>query len=311
MRTTPIITIIRKYGLTSKRLNPKNRIKYEDAIKMVTQYENSELKIADVLDNARKPSHNNCHCGLPSCGQRIRYEYILKSKNDPDSKELVAGSTCVWPTLGLSELEKKDFFKLDQAIRDHYALLDWKDKNPDVVDALNRLRENDISYYKAFWQEIETAPLLDEDTEFIKSVKVDEVIAKKQYQEKFRRVSTDLYEKAMTYLDELEQFYRNDRFVISLCRQARSGRRLSGDQFRWFKVKINQMWYEKKIKGTDSDIYNTCETYLKDVFEKNNFTYIYDLNAIERVESDIKQGDDKCVKWAWSLYKVKKAIVTQ
>lgn len=311
MRTTPIIDIIRRYGLTSKRLNPRNRIKYEDAVKMVTQYENSELKIADVLDNTRKPSHNNCHCGLPGCGQKIRYEYILKSKSDPDAKELVAGSTCVWPTLGMSEIEKKDFFKMDQAIRDHYALLDWKDKNQDVLEKLEVLKENNITYFKAFWQEVESCPLLDEDAEFIRKVNVDEEVAKVRYTEKFRNVDNVTYRKAVSYIDELLAFYPEDKFVSSICYTAKRGRRLTGNQFRWLKVLVNRMWYDKNVKGTARDIYNTCEDYLQEVFSRNNFSSVSDMVAIAKVEEDVTRMGDKNIRWAWNLYKVKKAIITQ
>jgi hypothetical protein len=176
MRTKPIIEIIRKYGLTSKRLNPKNRIKYEDAVKAVKQYSTSKLEIKRVLDNTREASHNNCHCGLPGCGQRIRYEYILEDKES--KQNIVAGSTCVWPTLGLSELQAKEFFKYDEAIRSYYLLKDWREANPDVVAKLDKLKEINAVYYKAFWEEIESAPLLKEDTEFIKSVDVDKEVEK-------------------------------------------------------------------------------------------------------------------------------------
>lgn len=278
---------------------------------MVTQYENSELRIDEVLDNTRKTSHNNCHCGLPGCGQKIRYEYILKSKTDPEANELVAGSTCVWPTLGLSELEKKDFFKMDAAIRDHYALLDWKDEHQDVLDKLEVLKQNNVTYFKAFWQEVETAPLLDEDTEYIRKVNVEEEVAKVKYAEKFRNIDWETYRKAVSYVDELRAFYPNDSFVQDICRVARSGRRLSGNQFRWLKVLVNRMWYDSKVKGTDRDIYNTCEDYLTEVFDRNNFTSHSDLVAVARVEEDVVRTNDRNIRWAWNLYKVKKAIITQ
>lgn len=310
MRTTPIITIIRKYGLTSKRLNPKNRIKYEDALRLVKQYENSELKIDSVIDNTRKPTHNGCHCGLPGCGQRIRYEYILKSKDAGNDTELVAGSTCVWPTLGMSELQKKEFFKLDTAIRDHYALLDWKDANKDVVDKLERLKAIKANYYKAFWEEIETAPLLDEDTEFIKGVDLAKEEEKAYYKEKFENLEKEAYNKAVAYIPELRSYYKTNTFAQSLCSAVEAGRKLTGNQFRWLKVLINRMWFDNNVKGTAYDFSNTCEDMLKAVF--SNAGYVEgsaNFDAIDTIEGLVSGANDKNLKMAWIAYKCKKAIV--
>jgi hypothetical protein len=309
MRTTPIITIIRKYGLSSKRLSKKSRIKYEDAVNTILQYENSELKISEVLDNTRKASHNNCHCGLPGCGQRIRYEYILKSKVQESDSEIVAGSTCVWPTLGFSELQKKEFFKLDSVIRDHYALLDWKDNNKDVVEKLYQLKSNDISYYKAFWEEIETAPLLPEDTDYIRNVDVDKEIEKKQYREEYKTLSTDDYNKAVAYSDELKVYYKGNNFVESICAQIDDNHRLTAGQFRWLKVLINRMWFNKNIKGTNKDFSANCDQILESVFTNNNYKGTSDFEAIDAINAYIKNTKDITLTYAWYAYKCKNAIV--
>lgn len=310
MRTVSIISIIRKYGLSSKRLSKKNKIKYEDAVNMVLKYENSELKISEVLDNTRKHSHNNCHCGLPGCGQRIRYEYILVPKTETThDHEIVAGSTCVWPTLGFSELQKKEFFKLDSVIRDHYALLDWKDNNQDVVDKLNTLKANDITYFKAFWEEIETAPLLPEDTDYIRNVDVDKEVEKKHYREEFKRLSDNDYNKAVSYSDELKDYYKGNKFAESLCAQVDANRKLTAGQFRWLKVLINRMWFDKNIKGTNKDLSSNCEALLEDTFRKNDYKGTSDFEAIDAIESYIKGANNNTLTYAWYAYKCKNAIV--
>ena len=308
MRTTPIVTIIRKYGLTSKRLNPKNRIKYEDAIKSLEAYQNSSLKIGKVLDNTRQKTHNNCHCGIPGCGQRIRYEYLLVPKNDENGPELVAGSTCVWPTLGLSEVQRKDFLKADTIIRDHYALLDWKDNNPEVLERLEKLRENNVVQYKAFWEEIEFAPLLDEDKEYILKLDIQGEIAKVKYQEYLNNVSREEYDKAVSYVPELRDYYKDNFFAQNLCFRAERRLKLSGNQFRWLKVLINRMWFDKNIKGTSKDMSSTCDTILKDMFDFVGYTGDVDLEKIHKLSKMIKNECPE-VQYAWMAYKCKNAIV--
>lgn len=312
MRTKPIIEIIRRYGLTSKRLNPKNRIKYEEALAIIKKYESSSLYIKDVIDNTRGHSHNNCHCGIPGCGQKIRYEYILAPKDEDYSpeNEIVAGSTCVWPTLGMGELQKKEFFKLDSVIRDHYALLDWKEAHADIVEKLNRLKEVEIPYFRPFWQEIETAPLLQEDTDFIAGVDADAEIEKAEYNRRMKQVSNEEYEKARAYIPELREFYKDDHFVISLCDRAETlfHRRLTGNQYRWLKVSINRMWFAKNIKGTACDLTSKCVEIMTPLLERLNFKSS-DFESIFRVEDFVKEANDKELKWAWVAYKCQKAIV--
>lgn len=309
MRTTPIIQIIRKYGLTSKRLNPKNRIKYEEAVALIKQYESSDLKIKDVIDNTRANSHNNCHCGIPGCGQHIRYEYILVSKDGSSDKEIVAGSTCVWPTLGMSELTKKEFMKLDTAVREHYALLDWREANKEVVDKLKSLKDHDITYYRAFWQEIEVSPLTKEDTDFIRSVDVDKEIEKAEYSRKMREVSKEEYDKVMSYIPELREFYKKDDFVMSLCNAAEGPHKISGNQYRWMKVMINRMWFTKNVKGTPNDLTSDCEDIMKSVLDMMDFNKS-DLRSVNMVNDYVYSTGDITLKWAWVAYKCKNAIVS-
>lgn len=306
MRTVPIITIIRKYGLTSKRLSPKNRIKYEDAVKAVKQYSTSKLEIKEVIDNTRTHSHNGCHCGLPGCGQKIRYEYILENKDN--NEELVAGSTCVWPTLGLSELQAKDFFKYDEVIRNHYQLADWAEQNRDVVEKLIKLKDNNVTYFKAFWEEIEDAPLLDEDTEYIRNLDVDKEIEKVLYKEKFRNISNSDYDRAVSYLPELLDHFKNNNMLMSFDTVVSSGRRLTGNQFRWLKIMVNKMWYDNKVKGTSLDTMNTCEKILEPIFTKAGGMSTTDFNKIDYIEV-LMETEPKEMRMAWNLYKIKYAIV--
>lgn len=308
MRTVAIIDIIKRYGLSSKRLSPKSRIKYEDAVKAVKQYSTSKLEIKEVLDNSRVKSHNGCHCGLPGCGQRIRYEYILEDK---DSKqELVAGSTCVWPTLGLSELQAKDFMKYDEVIRNHYQLKDWMEANKDVVEKLNKLKDNNVTYFKAFWEEIEDAPLLDKDTEYIRSINEIKEIEKVLYREKFRVIADKEYNKAVSYLPDLLDHYKNNNMLKNFNDQVQSGKRLTANQFRWLKIMANRMWYATKVEGTEYDIMDKCEDILDPIFKSiDGGISTIDFDKINEAEEMVKREDSRELKLAWNLYKIKYDIV--
>lgn len=313
MRSTPIVEIIRKYGLNSKRLNPKNRIKYEDAVKLVKQYDSSDLRIDDVIDNTRKNSHNHCHCGIPGCGQKIRYEYILVPKGDYEGtdKEIVAGSTCVWPTLGMSELTKKEFLKLDSVIRNHYELLDWMDNNKDVVEKLNKLKENEVFAFRAFWQEIESSPLLKEDTEYIRNLDIDKELDRVMFNKVLSKISDDEHKKIMSYMDELESYYSDNNFVLNICRRVKHYPyfKVTGNQFRWIKVSINRMWYDKNIKGTANDLYDTCESVMQPILDRFGYNGRCDFDAIKGIDEYVN-NTDKSMKYAWVAYKCKNAVIS-
>lgn len=314
MRTTSIISIIRKYGLSSKRLNTKNRIKYEDAIKGLKGYESAELKIADIIDNTLTPRRSVSHkCQIPGCNHNIRYEYILENKMSGD--RIVAGSTCVWPTLGFSELEKKEFKRFEKALKDYHDMLTWKEENKDVVDKLMKLKEADMKYYKAFWKEIESCRLTDEDTEFIRSLNVDDLIRRRNEKarkvEELRRMTVEQrkkkeeeYEKILEGLQKLLKRCPDSRFYKSLDNSVKAGYRLSDRQIACIKNDCNKVWYEDNIKGTDKDIIKECDNILKPILMKYGYRGNNDEESIRRVNESIS-SEDNTMRLAWSLYKVK------
>lgn len=320
MRTTSIISIIRKYGLNSKRLNPKNRIKYTDAIKALKGFENADLAIQDVIDNQRFPQHSHStHCQVPGCGMHIRYEYILKNKGD--SSELVAGSTCVWALLGLSELEIKQFKGLENAIKEYHMLEDWKALNPDVVDKLNQMKTEGINRFRPFWMEIEFSRLTDEDTDYIRKVDLSAlinpkpVVANPTVAEVVNQVTKNS-PKVIQSLEILSDRYPNNLFYKSLKQQVERGKTLSYKQERAIKVSANKMWYYSKIKGTSQDCWSTCEDIVIPLVNEmivkleNKYTVEYYLNHLTALVSHyFKNNLSADELQAWNVFKVKNTLV--
>jgi hypothetical protein len=317
MRTTPIITIIKRYGLTSKRLNPKNRIKYEDAINGLKGYENSELKIADVIDNVRFPHKSiSCNCQIPGCNHKIRYEYVLEDKKTKE--QLVAGSTCVWPTLGLSELQKKDFLKFEKAVKEYHDMLAWKDENPDVVEKLALLEKEGFTYYRPFWNEIQHCRLTDMDTDYIRNTDVNKMIQqreeRKQREEAIRkereereRQYRESYNKVLKGLESLTQAYPENAFYSSLARRVDLGVRLSDSQQRYIKIGCNKLWYETNVKGKAIDCWDTVEDILKDTL--SNMNYLFPSEAeVARINKEM-ETEERQIRFAWTVYKVKHELV--
>lgn len=328
MRTVPIIQIIRRYGLTSKRLNPKNRIRYEDAISTLKGMNGTDFEIESVIDNDWEPNKSiSHHCQIPGCGQCIRYEYVLKDKRD-EKKKLVVGSTCVWPTLGLGELGKKEFQTLDKAVREHGLMVSWRAENQDVVEKLNRLKSENLTYFRAFWEEIEYSRLMDEDAEFIRSVDVDKEIQKrdeairrkKERQERRRNmyrsysspstapISDAEYEKVLRCLKVLASENPRNRFYANLLSTSEKFH-LTANQIFCIKKDANYRWYVKNIKGTDKDCYDTCQDVIDPIITGWNIGF----NPREKDKVDEANARFSCesedIKMAWKLYKIKNVIV--
>lgn len=327
MRTVPIFKIIQRYGLTSRRLSPKNRIKYEDAINSLKGYENADMAIDEVIDNCWKPNKSISHnCQIPGCGQRIRYEYVLKDKRS--AKKIVVGSTCVWPTLGFSELDKKQFDSLDKAVREHGLLVTWKAENPDIVDKLNTLRAENLVYFRAFWEEIEYCRLTDEDTEFIRNVDVQAEINKRNKAEERRKKrlearkqpqnyslrpaynpesEDDCYKKVVKSLETLYTENPGNHFYYSLMQQSKK-HRLSDNQIYYIKRDANRRWYEKNIKGTAKDCMSTCDDVVGTKLNDWNINLYHTKDSVESIDKHF-QNESEDTKMAWRLYKVKNGLV--
>ena len=328
MRSTPIIETLRKYGVNSKRLNPRCKIKYEDAIKAIKAYESADMKIAEVVDNVLEPKKSvSCHCQLPGCGMKIRYEYILENKI---SKErLVAGSTCVWPTLGFSELQKKEFRSFEKVIKDHSELVEWSNDNPDIIDKLKRLKDEKFFYYRAFWEEIEFCRLTDTDTDFIRNVDVDKLIEdreakkrriaeEKRKREEYLKASAEKraeidreYNEVLNALNTLFNNNPTNRFYKSLKLTVDSGRKLSETQMRCIKIDANKAWYRSKIKDTNLDIMSKVDSVINPILSSEGITFkTRDFgDKVSKIDTLIKGMDSKFHSLAWTLFKVKYELV--
>ena len=326
MRTVSITEIIRRYGLSSKRLSPKNRIKYTDAVKGITKYESADYTLDGVIDNKLEPNHSiSCNCQIPGCNMRIRYEYVLKDKKS--GNKVVAGSTCVWPTLGMSELEKKEFLSYDKAIKEHSDLLEWEKANPDVVAKLDRLKGLSLHQYRPYWEEIEYSRLMDEDTEYIRNLDVDEIVRRleeakrvkeerRRKEEEYRKASDeekkrldDEYNRVLQGLDSLIENNPDSAFYKSLKSQVRYGRKLTEKQCDCVKRGVNQLWYDTKIKGTSSDVMKSCVSVVH--AELSNLKVSFDFSNKDDIRKATSLFDrmDPAKRMAWRLYRVKMGLV--
>ena len=171
--------ISRLRGGPFRRRKSSNRIRYREALQALKAYQNSELELVRMIDNYLFPSKSlSCNCQLDGCHQRIRYEYVMRSKITKDI--VVVGSTCVWIMLGLSEEEIKKFEKIESSIKDFHKMIEWRKNNMDVWDKLMQLKKSDLKWFQPFWEEVEYSPLCDEDTNYIRSIDVDREIQKEK-----------------------------------------------------------------------------------------------------------------------------------
>ncbi len=164
--------------MVSKRKKVQ-RIHYDQALEALKAYQSEDLCVSNVTDNITFPDESISNvCQVPGCGQKIRYEYVIENKENYD--KIIVGSTCVGEVLGLGEEETKDFPKIENAIKDYHRKIRWERMYPDVVEKLNALKENDIRFFRPFWEEIVYAPLDEEDTEYIKNLNVGKIVEMKK-----------------------------------------------------------------------------------------------------------------------------------
>jgi len=294
MRTTSIISQLRNNRRLNRRLK-NSRIRYEDAFNALTAYQNSELKIDNVIDNKLTPSKSIAnHCQLVGCGMKIRYEYVMKNKIDGTIK--VVGSTCVWVLLEMSKEQIKEFVKIENSIKDYHDMIIWRNDNMDVWNKLEELKAADASYYKAFWEEVEFCRLHPEDEEYIRNVDVAYAIKRDQdykaarfgrrtavqnnLPETFKDVTTKNCESITGETDEgykkvvetlktlIEKNPKND-ILKSMKLQEQNGKVLTLNQIHRIKVEALKDYYETKIKGTNEQIiYNDCDKKVVDTFQE-------------------------------------------
>ena len=164
MRETSIISIIRKYGLNSKKLDPKYRVRFREALKDLSAYSNDELELVDVVDNVSQPDRSTSDTCMV-CGKPIRYEYLLHNMNTGDC--LTCGGSCCSSVLGLSKLQTRSFRTIEAGLREKAELEEWKRANPYALQKLEKLSEYDLPFFRPFVDEIKTSALCQEDTSFI------------------------------------------------------------------------------------------------------------------------------------------------
>lgn len=169
MRETSIISIIRRYGLNSKKLSEGYRVKFRDTLKDLSVYSSDDLGLMEVVDNASDPDRSLSDvCMVRGCGKHIRYEYHLLDKRTDSI--IVCGSSCCCTLLGLSKLQQKSFKNIEAALKEKKELEEWKKNNPDIVNKLDKLNSYGLPFYKPFISETAFSALTEEDSEFIRKV---------------------------------------------------------------------------------------------------------------------------------------------
>lgn len=324
VRTKSLVSIIRKYGWSLKRKwQKKNRIPYKDIVRGLLQMEKNELQISEVIDNYLYPNKSKSnHCQLDGCGQRIRYEYVLKSKKT--GVEKIVGSTCVWVVMGFSEVEKVRFGKLDNAVRDYFSAQQWKKEHADLWSKLERLKSENFTEFTPFWEELDYVALCQEDTDYIAQIDVDSLIKAREEKrkreaerkaemeriwkankEEREKIDED-YRKVSSALDTLISLNPNNTFYSDLKKHSLLNR-LTPRQIKCVKVDFNKHWYNTKIKGTRFDLPD-FETLIKDFATKCNVDLSKD-GFENQISNLLKTVNDSKLELAWKIYRVKHEIV--
>lgn len=231
MREISIISIIRKYGLESKRISHDYHVKYDDALKLLSDCKNSHLSIVNAVDNVREPGKSMSHkCQISSCGKRIRYEYWVKDSKT--NKTISVGMNCACALLGLSKIQANKLKTVDQLLRDRAELEEWKIVNKDVYDKLQYIEKLNLDHFKPFCNEIKYVALNKEDTDYIRNVNYKLVLINVKY---------------MNILKELMKYDSKNKFYKSVYESiAYKCNYISNKQ----KEAINKA-YEKYLKEKD------------------------------------------------------------
>ncbi len=180
MRDTSIISIIRKYGLSSKKLDPKYRVHFLKVLENLDRFNTDSLKLVEVIDNVSKPERSlSDRCQIPGCGKKIRYEaHVL---NADTGEYITCGSNCCCTLLGLSKIQAKNFMRIEEALKEKAELEQWKKDNPETVKKLELLSRYDLPFFQPFINEIRYSALNPEDTSYINEVNVKLVIGDLKY----------------------------------------------------------------------------------------------------------------------------------
>ena len=217
MRSVSIISIIRKFGLNSKKLSSNYRIKFRATLEDLSAYSNDDLELTGVVDNHTDPQLSvSDTCMVEGCGKHIRFEYHLLDKKT--GTVISCGSSCCSSLLGLSKLQQKSFKNIETIMKEKAELEGWRKENPHTVKKLMKLAEYDLPFYRPFIEEAEVCALTPEDTDFINRVNL-------------KLVLTDL--KMLDIIDELLKYEEN----VAMIRTLKSIRDHSLVQGKYFSRK--------------------------------------------------------------------------
>lgn len=253
MRDTSIISIIRRYGLNSKKLDPKYRVRFLDTLSDMEQFSTESLKLVEVIDNISEPekSYSN-RCQIPGCGKKIRYEaHVL---NTDVGEYITCGSNCCCTLLGLSKIRTRNFMKIEEALKEKAELEQWKKDNPEIVKKLELFSKYDLPFFQPFINEVRYSALNPEDTSYI------------------NEVNTKLVIDDLNYLSMLDDLIRDDpKEIYKSIRDhvLEKGRYLSTRQKSFIEREYEQM-LENRFDVTFS-IFNAYN--YKDKLKELGFTF--------------------------------------
>lgn len=314
-------------SILRRKRRKKRLMKYKEALQALKAYQNSKLRLIRVIDNQLNPNKSiSSKCQVPHCGKSIRYEYLLENKET--GEKIVAGSTCVWELLNLSEQKIKDFRKIEKTIKNFHKVIEWRRKNEDVYNKLMKLKKNNVTKFREFWEEIEYCPLCDFDTEYIRNLDIDKEIEKhnkklkgKNFKKNIPNISgedDDNYEKVINSLNELLKEYPNNKFYKSLKEQSLE-KVLTKKQIWCIKKGMNKLYFEKYVKNDPKklSIYAASDYKMFDLFRENVKNrkirlYIEDLKKLNKGKTreliiKYKKQIDKVLgnNPYWQMYRLK------
>lgn len=305
-RTVSIRSLIEKYGYKDSRIKYKNIVKYEEALKKLGDYKNSNLKLKSIKNNfdMNEMSKNNCRCA--ACNKRIRFEYEIEDTKTGVSQ--VYGSNCAATVLNLSGMQVKDLNAYQEAIDDHEQLEEWKKNNQQVIKRLKIMKDCNELYYKAFWEEIEERPLLENDAKYILGADMDKIIKNGES----RKAKAQKYEKPLLKLKKNIENHQNNKFLLSLQNQYENSLSFSINQL----IAIDKIYYTDILNNVkdnlDYEYLLNCDTIILDQLNTrlnahtNSEQLVKYVNQNYDVINDYydKNGNTKD-KYLWIAYKVK------
>jgi len=235
MRDTSIISIIRKHGLDSRRLDPKFRIKYRAVLCNLSSFSNEKLKLINVIDNMAHPELSvSDRCMITGCNKHIRYENLVEEKQTGNI--IVCGSNCCATLLGLSELQQKKLHDIEEALKEKAELEEWKKANSGTVRKLEELSKYNLPFYQPFINEIEASALTPEDTDFINGVNI-------------KLVLSDL--KILDVIDDLLKYEEKEE-LIRILRSIRNHSLIKGKHFSKKQKDFVVRQYEKMLEKREN-----------------------------------------------------------